>query len=189
MKKINTITTSLRSIYQLKVTLKYIRPPIWRRFVIASSESLADLHIVLQIVMGWTDSHLHEFSREKERYGVPDADFPSDIHNESKFRIDQLLKEEKDKLLYAYDFGDGWDHEVVLEKILPFDTKTKLPTCLKGSRACPPEDIGGAPGYDMLLEAIADPNHSEHAGILEWLGEPFDPEQFDLTEVNDLLHN
>lgn len=189
MKKINTIITSLRSIYQLKVTLKYIRPPIWRRFVIVSSESLADLHIALQIVMGWTDSHLHEFSKEKGRYGVPDEDFPSDIRNESKFRIDQVLKQEKDELLYTYDFGDGWDHEVVLEKILPFDTKTQWPTCLNGGRACPPEDIGGAPGYEMFLEAIADPNHPEHDSLTEWLGEPFDSEHFDLAEVNDLLHN
>lgn len=189
MKNINTIITSLRSIYQLKVTLKYIRPPIWRRFVIVSSESLADLHIALQIVMGWTDSHLHEFSKEKGRYGVPDEDFPSDIHNESKFRIDQVLKQEKDELLYTYDFGDGWDHEVVLEKILPFDTKTQWPTCLNGGRACPPEDIGGAPGYEMFLEAIADPNHPEHDSLTEWLGEPFDSEHFDLAEVNDLLHN
>lgn len=180
---------SLRSIYQFKVTLNGIRPPVWRRFVIASTENLADLHLVLQIVMGWTDSHLHEFAKGSERYGVPDEDFPSDIHDESKFRIDQVLKQEKDKLRYTYDFGDDWDHEVVLEKILPFDTQTKLPVCLNGSRACPPEDIGGPPGYEMLLEAIADPNHPEHADVLEWLDEPFDPGHFDLAAVNDLLQN
>lgn len=180
---------TLRTIYQIKVTMKYIRPPVWRRFMIASTENLADFHLALQIVMGWTDSHLHEFVKGKDRYGVPDEDFPSDIHDESEFRIDQVLKQEKDKLLYTYDFGDGWDHDVVLEKILPFDTQTKLPTCLKGSRACPPEDVGGAPGYEMLLEALADPDHPEHTDILEWLEEPFDPEHFDLDEVNDLLHN
>lgn len=182
-------TKSLRSIYQFKVTLNGIRPPVWRRFLIASTDSLADLHLVVQIVMGWTDSHLHEFVKGKECYGVPDEDFPSDIHDESKFRIGQVLKQEKDKLRYTYDFGDGWDHDIVLEKILPFDTKTKLPACLKGSRACPPEDVGGTPGYEMFLEAIADPDHPEHAEILEWLGEPFDPEHFDLAEANDLLQN
>ncbi len=181
---------SLRSIYQLKVTLNYIRPPIWRRFLIASTDSLADLHLVVQIVMGWTDSHLHEFVKDGEqRYGVPDEDFPSDIHDESEFRIEQVLKQEKDKLIYTYDFGDGWDHAIVLEKILPFETQTKLPLCLKGSRACPPEDIGGPPGYEMFLEAIADPDHPEHDDIMEWLGEPFDPEHFDLAEVNELLHS
>lgn len=180
---------SLRSIYQLKVTLNYIRPPVWRRFLIASTDNLTDLHIVLQIVMGWTGSHLHEFVKDGERYGIPDEDFPSDVHDESKFRIEQVLKQEKAKMRYTYDFGDGWDHDVVLEKILPFETQTKLPTCLKGSRACPPEDVGGSPGYEMFLEAIADPDHPEHDDILEWLGEPFDPEQFDLAEVNHLLHN
>ncbi|MBK7354180.1 MAG: plasmid pRiA4b ORF-3 family protein [Nitrosomonas sp.] len=184
-----TQAIALRSIYQLKVTLGYIRPPIWRRFLIASTDSLADLHLVVQIVMGWTDSHLHEFTKGKERYGVPDKDFPADIHDESKFRINQILKQEKDKMRYTYDFGDSWDHEIVLEKILPFEVETKLPTCLKGSRACPPEDVGGSPGYEMFLEALADPNHPEHEGILEWFGESFDAEHFDLTEVNYLLHN
>ncbi|HMU63762.1 MAG: plasmid pRiA4b ORF-3 family protein [Nitrosomonas sp.] len=184
-----TQATALRAIYQLKVTLNYIRPPIWRRFLIASTDSLANLHLVVQIVMGWSDSHLHEFAKGGERYGLPDEDFPSAIHDESKFRISQILKQEKDKIRYTYDFGDSWDHEIVLEKILPFEMGTKLPTCLKGSRACPPEDVGGPPGYEMFLEALADPSHPEHGGILEWFGEPFDAEHFDLTEVNHLLHN
>jgi len=178
---------SLRSIYQLKIILNDIRPPIWRRFLIASTESLTDLHLVIQIVMGWTDSHLHEFIKGRERYGVPDEDFPTDVLDESEFRIDQILKQEKEKLRYTYDFGDSWDHDIVLEKILPFETQTRLPVCLKGSRACPPEDIGGLPGYEMFLEAIADPNHPEHDEMLEWFGEPFDPEHFDVIKVNDLL--
>lgn len=184
-----TAAKSLRSIYQLQVALKGIRPLIWRRFLIASTASLQDVHIVLQIVMGWTDSHMHEFAKGQDRYGVPDKDFPSDMHDEAKCRLDQVLKEEKEKLIYTYDFGDSWDHEIVLEKILPFETKTKLPVCLEGGRACPPEDIGGLPGYEMFLEAIADPNHPEHADMLDWLGEPFDPEHFDLAQVNELLRN
>lgn len=190
---IRAAAKSLRSIYQLKVTLKGIRPPIWRRFLIASTASLADVHIVLQIVMGWTDSHLHEFAKGRDRYGVPDEDFPADIYDEAKYRLDQLLKEEKEKLIYTYDFGDGWEHDVVLEKILPFETGAKLPLCLKGSRACPPEDVGGTPGYEMFLEAISDPEHPEHASMLEWIaddtGNIFDPERFDLAEVNELLHS
>ncbi|SFE96917.1 pRiA4b ORF-3-like protein [Nitrosomonas sp. Nm166] len=182
---------SLRSIYQLKVTLKGIRPPIWRRFLIASTASLADVHTILQIVIGWTDSHLHEFTKGRDRYGMPDEDFPEDIYDEAKYRLDQVLKEEKEKLIYTYDFGDGWEHDVVLEKILPFEADAKLPLCLKGSRACPPEDIGGVPGYAMFLEAISDPKHPEHDSMLEWIaddtGDTFDPERFDLDEVNNLL--
>lgn len=183
---------SLRSIYQLKVTLKGIRPPIWRRFLIASTTSLNDVHHVLQIIMGWTDSHLHEFATEDNRYGVPDTEFPSDVRNEARYRLDQVLKQEKEKLIYTYDFGDSWTHVVVLEKILPFETGIQLPLCLKGSRACPPEDVGGIGGYMMFLEAISDPAHPEYKNMLEWIAEddehPFDPEHFDIAEVNNLLH-
>lgn len=186
-----TTTKSLRSIYQLKITLKGFRPPIWRRFLVASTVSLEDVHDILQIVMGWTDSHMHEFSKGSDRYGVPDADFPSDILDEAKYRLEQVLKNEKDKLNYTYDFGDGWEHEVVLEKILPFETGVALPACLKGRGACPPEDIGGVVGYAMFLDAILDPEHPEHESMLEWIAEDidgvFDPEYFDLAEVNNLL--
>ncbi len=177
----------LRSIYQLKVTLKYSSPPIWRRLQIASTDSLEDVHIALQIVMGWTNNHLHQFVKDRVCYGIPDEDFPSDMLDETDYRLDQLLKKEKDTLMYEYDFGDGWMHDVVLEKILPFKTDIKLPVCLKGSRACPPEDVGGVPGYEMFLEAIADPSHPEHEDMLEWIGGDFDPGQFNLAEVNDLL--
>jgi len=180
-------TRTLRSIYQLKVTLKYAQPPIWRRLHILSTDTLEDLHIALQIVMGWTDSHLHEFSKGRERYGVPDKEFPSDIHDEVEFRLDQMLTKEKDKLNYIYDFGDGWEHEVLLEKILPFDTAAVLPLCLEGERACPMEDVGGPPGYEMFLEAISDPSHPEYDELLEWSGGNFDPEHFDLALTNDLL--
>ncbi len=185
------IAKSLRSIYQLKVTLKGIRPPIWRRLLVASTTSLEDIHDILQTVMGWTDSHLHEFAKGRERFGVPDEDFPSDSHDEANYRLDQVLKKEKEKLIYTYDFGDGWEHEVVLEKILPFETDTVLPVCLKGSRACPPEDVGGRWGYAMFLDAISDPAHPEHKDMLEWISGDtdgdFDPEHFDLAEVNSLL--
>lgn len=181
----------LRSIYQLKVTLKGIRPPIWRRFLIASTASLEDVHIVLQIVMGWTDSHMHEFAKGDERYGVAHAEFPSASHDEANYRLDQVLKKEKEKLIYTYDFGDNWEHEVVLEKILPFETGTVLPICLQGERACPPEDVGGIGGYMMFLEAILNAVHPEHDSMLEWIkGDSdgtFDSEHFDLAEVNELL--
>jgi len=162
---------------------------IWnlRRLRIASTSNLEDTHIALQIVMGWTNSHLHEFVCGRDRYGISDEDFPSDLHDEVDYRLDHVLKKEKDKLAYIYDFGDGWEHEVVLEKILPFTTDTALPVCVKGNRACPPEDVGGVPGYEMFLETISDPSHPEYEDMLEWIGDDFDPEHFDLAEVNDLL--
>lgn len=178
---------TLRSIYQLKVTLKYIRPPIWRRILIASTTNLGNVHIALQVVMGWTNSHLHEFLKGSERYGEPDEEFPSDIHDEAKFRLDQILKQEKDKLIYTYDFGDSWEHEVLLEKILPFEHSVVLPTCIKGKRACPPEDVGGIGGYAMFLDAVSDPRHPEYKEVREWVGGDFDSEHFDLDEVNVLL--
>lgn len=178
---------SLRSIYQLKVILKGSQPPIWRRFQIASSDDLEDLHIVLQIVMGWENEHLHEFSQGRTRYGLPDEDFPSDILHENDYRIDQVLKKEKDKLIYDYDFGDGWQHEVILEKILPFDTEVILPHCIKGKRACPPEDIGGIGGYEMLLKTLANPSDPDYEETLEWIGGPIDAEYFSVTDVNNIF--
>ena len=180
-------TRALRSIYQLKVSLLGSRPPIWRRLLVASTDNLEDVHIALQIVMGWANEHLHEFAKDGKRYGIPDEDFPSDVRDEIDYRLDQVLKKEKDKLNYVYDFGDGWEHEVVLEKILPFETGTVLPVCLEGGRSCPPEDVGGIPGYEMFLEAISDPSHPEHEELLEWVGGDFDPEHFDLAMTNDLL--
>jgi len=177
----------LRSIYQLKVTLKYIRPPVWRRFQVASTINLQELHIILQIVMGWTNSHLHDFTLGHDRYGEPNEEFFDEMKDESRYRLDQLLKQEKSKLLYNYDYGDGWEHDVLLEKILPFKHDMVLPYCIKGKRACPPEDVGGIPGYGMFLEAISDPSHPEYEDMVDWIGEDFDAEHLDIDEINTML--
>ena len=180
-------TKSLRSIYQLKITLNYIQPPVWRRLLIASTANLQDVHMALQITLGWTNSHLHEFIVGRSRYGMHDDEFLTDTLNEAGYRLDQLLKKENDTLVYLYDFGDSWEHMVVLEKILPFETKAELPRCIEGARACPPDDVGGIPGYEMFLEAVGDPAHPEYEAMLEWVGGGFDAEHFDLAETNDLL--
>ena len=177
----------LRSIYQLKVALQGSQPLIWRRLLIASTDGLEDLHIAIQVAMGWTNSHLHEFVKGRDRYGMPDEEFQSDIRDEADYRLDQILKKEKDKLNYIYDFGDDWEHEVVLEKILPFESSKPLPVCLQCEGACPPEDVGGIPGYTVFLEAISDPSHPEHKDMSEWIGGEFDAENFDLAQTNDLL--
>lgn len=179
----------LRSIYQIKITLAGARPPIWRRVLVSSTISLADFHLVIQIAMGWTNSHLHQFIYNREMYGIPDDefDFGLETKDERKFKIGQLLKQEKDSMIYEYDFGDGWEHKIVLEKILPFDKDARLPVCVKGKRACPPEDCGGIWGYEELLDTVQDAQHPEHEQMLEWLGGDFDSEKFEIKEVNELL--
>jgi len=181
----------LRSIYQLKVTLNGSKPPIWRRILVPSNINLASFHVVLQIVMGWSDSHLHQFISGSTMYGIPDdesgGDFGFEINNENEYNLSQLLRKEKDSLIYEYDFGDGWEHKIILEKVLPHDTSLDVPRCIKGKRACPPEDCGGIWGYQDLIEIINDTSHPEHEEMLEWLGGDFDPEYFDVNETNEIL--
>ena len=149
-------TRPLRSIYQLKVTLKWSRPPIWRRLQIASTDNLEDLHIALQIVMGWTNSHLHEFASGRDRFGVPDEEFSSDVHDEIEYRMDQVLQKEKDRLNYTYDFADGWEHDVVLRRSFEAKGARESLQWLDGVGACPPEDCGGPSGFRNLCESLAD---------------------------------
>ena len=142
------------SLLQIKITLKGIRPPIWRRFLVPEGLSLSDLHDVIQKVMGWWNSHLHQFVYRKKRYGMPDPDWDFDrIIDDSTVALKDLSLSPKDKILYEYDFGDGWEHELRVEKILPAEGRLS-PVCLKGARACPPEDCGGSWGYASLLEAF-----------------------------------
>ncbi len=134
--------TNPAKIYQLKVTLEHIRPPIWRRIEVPSNLPLPELHLVLQAAMGWTNSHLHQFRVGKAYYGDPDIDEFGELNlkDESKLRLTKLLSKPKQKMVYEYDFGDGWEHEIVLEKILPAGPAIHYPRCLGGARACPPED-------------------------------------------------
>jgi hypothetical protein len=174
--------------YQLKVALLGVKPPIWRRILVPADLSLGRLHGVLQVAMGWTDSHLHQFIADNTFYGTPNEDFGFDeVRDENRYRLNQLLQSEKDWVKYEYDFGDSWEHRITLEKILPAEDKGLLPRCIKGKRACPPEDCGGIWGYQNLLEILADPKHDEHEDMLEWLGGEFDPEEFDLDVTNAML--
>jgi hypothetical protein len=174
-------------IYQIKITLKHIRPPIWRRLQVPADIKLGKLHRVLQAAMGWYDAHLHAFRVGHETYGVPDREFIDDeTINERNVRLDRIAAE-GERLLYEYDFGDGWEHELLIENALPAEKGQRYPICLAGKRACPPEDCGGPPGYDHLLEVLRDPKHEEYEATREWLGGHFDPEAFDLEEVNQML--
>jgi len=177
------------SVYQLKVTLTGAKPPIWRRILVPAVMDLGSLHKVLQIVMGWYNCHLHQFIAVGMTFGVPDDEFGNEFKDEDEtdFTVSQVLRKAKDSLTYEYDFGDSWKHKIVLEKILPFDSSVSVPRCIKGKRACPPEDCGGVWGYEQLIETIQDPSHPEHKDMLEWVGGEFDPEHFDMEEINAIL--
>jgi Plasmid pRiA4b ORF-3-like protein len=178
-----------RSVYQIKVTLLHSRPPIWRRLQVESGVTLDRLHDTLQMVMGWTNSHLHGFRLPQPRQrGTRRRLLPIESADEKAKRLDELLRRLKDWLVYDYDFGDSWEHEVLLEEIRPRPPSTRLPMVLAGRGACPPEDIGGLPGYYHFLEAIKDPNHPEHEDMLEWAGKDFDPAAFDVQKVNRAFH-
>jgi hypothetical protein len=177
------------SILRLKVTLKGIDPPIWRRLEIPPDFTLARLHRVLQVAMGWADRHLHQFLAGEDRYGPLESEMEQDQRDEGATCVGDVLRSPGDRLRYEYDFGDGWEHEIVLEGILIPKTGVSYPVCVDGERACPPEDCGGIPGYLNFLQAVRDPSHPEHAELLEWVGGTFDPESFSVEGVNRLLRS
>ena len=179
------------TLYQLKVTLRGVsKPPVWRRVLVHADASLGELHEVIIAAMGWDGGHLHTFTDDFGQYGTPDGE------DEDEFTLADVLIEPGERLRYLYDFGDDWDHDIKLEKVLPLDADaraTVVPVCLAGKGACPPEDCGGAWGYAELKETIADPSDEEHGERLEWLGledpSDFDPAAFDLASVNARLHD
>lgn len=170
--------------YLLKIQLLDIRPSIWRRFVVPASITLDRLHDVIQIVMGWTDSHLHEFTIGNKRY-TEDPQSKEDGLECGRYRLSDLIKQRGRTFRYLYDFGDRWEHELVLEENRYFDPgqRTEL-VCIDGQQACPPEDVGGTPGYFTFLNALKDPAHEEHESYMEWCGGDFDFERFELELVN-----
>lgn len=178
--------SGVKRVYQLKVTLRGIRPPIWRRILVTGDTNLQRLHWIIQTVMGWTSGHLHEFDVFGDPYGDP-SDNEADVLDERRATLSKLIGSEKEKFYYLYDFGDSWEHEILVEKILPPAKGTRYPVCLKGRRACPPEDCGGAPGYADLLEILKDPSHPDHDDMVEWMAGDFDSEEFDIEEVNEGL--
>jgi len=173
----------LAPIYQLKITLRDIKPPVWRRVQAPGNITLAKLHTLIQVVMGWTDSHLHSFQVGDVLYGVPDPDYEFDVKSSRRVRLAEVAPVEKSKIRYEYDFGDSWEHDIVVEKVLPPDPNVRLPVCLTGRRACPPEDVGGVWGYAHFLEIMRNPEDPEHEEMLNWYGAEFDPEAFDAAEI------
>jgi hypothetical protein len=178
-------------VHQLKVTLHGIRPPVRRRLQIQSDMTLDKLHAVLQAAFAWENCHMHEFQLGSRRFGRSDVEDgwgePSGTQSESSAMLGQVMRRKGAKLLYLYDFGDSWEHEIVVEDITPADPGVRYPRCLDGRRAAPPEDCGGAWGYAELLQVLGDPTHEEHAERREWLRRGFDPERFDLAAANQAV--
>jgi hypothetical protein len=175
-------------IYQLRIELLDLEPTIWRQVLVPASIKLHKFHVVLLWTMGWAGGHLHEFVIGHDHYGIPDPDYdtPPLIQREDRVTLGAALGARK-AFTYLYDYGDGWEHRVTVEKILPPDPGLKSPRCLDGANACPPEDVGGPPGYIEFLEAINDPAHDEHDSMIEWSGGSFDPTAFRLDDIDDRL--
>lgn len=179
-----------QTIYQLKISLKDSRPPIWRRVQVLNTITLGQLHWVIQKSMGWTNSHLHSFNIQGVEYGMPMPDFGMDdmeFEDERSVVLHDIIPGDKFKFSYLYDFGDSWEHEMLVEKILEANPNITYPICTQGIRACPPEDCGGVWGYEELLEAIQDSTHPEHEEMLDWVGGNFDPEDAGVGEANTRL--
>jgi len=174
-------------VYQVKCTVKGIKPPIWRRLHVHSDISLAMLHNVVQLAIGWSDSHLHDFVVDGVPYTTPDVDGGGDVEDEREVLLLDVAPSAGARLLYRYDFGDGWECDLLVERALDPANGAVYPLCLTGKRAGPPEDVGGVWGYSRLLEALSDPKHPEHRWRLEWIGGQFDAERFDVASVNASL--
>lgn len=183
---------SYKNVYQFKITLLGTKPPVWRRIVVPESYTFYDLHVAIQNAMGWTDSHLHCFEKRNSRIRYGDylvkIDCPYAVEEipegdrglySTETPLKEFFKKINDKIFYMYDFGDNWEHEVILEKILAKDQKEKYPICLAGKLTCPPEDCGSIPGYYNCIKTFEDKKDEE---LLEWLGD-WTPENFDPKDV------
>ena len=187
--------------YQLRIALRDFKPAIYRDVLVSPATPLPKLHKLIQAAMGWDNAHMYGFALPKKneryysvpaenRFDIPDPlDLLNSTNHETDFKLNDLLKAPKDKLLYLYDFGDDWRHRIHVEAALEPGAKNTRPLCVAGANACPPEDVGGPPGYSDFLQAIVDPVHPEHLhpehlAMWEWNGGPFDPAGFDLNAVN-----
>lgn len=179
-------------VYQFKITLLETKPFVWRRILVPESYTFYDLHVAVQDAMGWTDSHLHCFEKRnsKIRYGDfevrIDCTYATEEYEQegitvydTETPITDYFKKPPDKLFYTYDFGDNWEHEIILEKIILKDSKERYPICLDGKLSCPPEDCGSIPGYYRCMQTLKEKKDKE---LLDWIGD-WDPYYFDPKEV------
>jgi hypothetical protein len=185
-----TVGKETASIYQLQVVLLGTQPPLWRRLQVPGNASLDWLHAVLQVAIGWTNSHLHQFRMGEDCYSDTRhhfAEFEDDpeILEEREFTLQQMAPRKQEAFGYEYDFGDSWQHGITVEKILPGNrTSSRTAVCIDGARACPPEDCGGIGGFADLLKILKSRKHPEHKSMKEWLGRPFDADAFSVGKTN-----
>jgi hypothetical protein len=170
----------------LRIELQGIEPLIWRRVRVPERWPLRRLHGCIQKVFGWEDCHLHDFRIGDLRIGMPEIDDSEEaLQDDREWTLAEVLKTGAQEFVYVYDFGDHWEHRLIVEP----ESRTEAgagfaPICLAGENAAPPEDVGGPPGYAEFLEALADPRHEQHEEMLEWVGGVFDPRAFDLNRIN-----
>lgn len=170
---------------RLRISLRGSDPEIWRVIAVPEDLCLGDLHALIQIVMGWENSHPHQFQHKGVSYGVPSPDDRGGIHDEDDVCMADIFLRKGSRLEYEYDFGDSWMHDVVsLGKTIKDDVFFQV---TDGAMACPPEDCGGIWGYYQFVEAIRDKKHPEHHTYLDWIGGPFDPAHFDPDAINRQL--
>lgn len=183
----------MSTVYQIHLSLLGIKPKIWRRVLIQSDILLSDFHKVIQTSMGWTNSHLHQFIKNEVLYSerIPDDILWEEMGSVDykNMRVSDLLGKEEERILYEYDFGDGWTHDLILEKILPGENALEFPLCLAGEMNCPPEDCGGTGGYSDMLKILKNPDHEEYESYINWLGGKFDSAYFNLKKVNKKLRS
>ena len=180
---------TVKTVHRLKVTLRQVEPPVWRRIEVASEMTLSTLAGVLEGAMGWHGGHLHAFDIDGVSYALPDGEgfgFRRTA-DERRAKLGGVLPAATPAMRWDYDFGDGWEHDVVVEAIEPRQAGSTPPVCIGGGRACPPEDCGGPWGYEELLAALADPTHERHEEFSEWLPEGFDPEAFDIAGATEMM--
>ena len=175
-------TSAAKTIVSLKVTLRGVKPPIWRRLLVPGAMTLGDLHHAIQAAMGWFDGHLHAFDIGGKQYG--DRSTVDDVADERRLTVNGLIESGIGRFTYTYDFGDDWEHIVAIEKTQPAYEGKSYPTCVAGARHCPPEDCGGIWGYQHLLEVLADPSHPEYDEQIEWVREDFDPDEFSVETTD-----
>lgn len=178
-------------IFQIKVSLLHVKPTVWRRLLVRADTSLAELHFILNEAMGWSCSHLHSFTNGERTFIDPELqeeEGPELVHEDERPVELSSLVNVNEKLQYIYDFGDDWRHEILIEKRIPVDTRYSYPLCIGGERACPPEDCGGPPGYERLLQVLAKPGHPEHDELVTWLGGYFEPTSFDANRTNTAIN-
>ena len=180
----------MSKILQFKITLKRTNPKIWRRIQVEDSMTFHDLHLVIQHAMGWMNYHLHQFIYDRNNYiGDPELLEMDNIANSKEIPLSEFFNKPKMQMEYEYDFGDGWYHELVLEKIIEPAIGKFYPACTAGEKSCPPEDCGSIPGFYNMLEIIKNKKRPEYKEMMEWLGEDYDPDEFDMDQVNEFLND